>query len=107
MLVGEFEGKNLLGVLRGHPWEASKRYQGSWKFRDKEFVDLGVLYDKQFSADGEGYDVVQRDVPISFSQEHRQYSFRTVSHTTVAVKNHAYIGQRTEHDPWAALEKEA
>lgn len=107
VLVGEFDGKDPLGVLRGYPWEASKRYQGSWKFRDKEFVDLEVLYDKQSSADGEGYDVVQRDVPISFSQEHRQYSFRTVAHTTVAVKNHAYIGQRAGHDPWAALEKEA
>ena len=107
VLVGEFEGESLLDVLKGHPWEASQLYQGSWKFRDKEFVDLEVLYDKQSSADGEGYDVVQRDVPISFSQEHRQYSFRAVAHMTVAVKNQAYAGERVEHDPWAALEKEA
>lgn len=107
ILVGEFEGESLLDVLKAHPWEASQLYQGSWKFHDKEFVDLEVLYDKQSSIDGEGYDVVQRDVPISFSQEHRQYSFRAVAHTTVAVKNQAYAGERVEHDPWVALEKEA
>ena len=39
---------NLLGALKKHPWEASRRCQASWKQRDKEFVDLEVLYDGLF-----------------------------------------------------------
>lgn len=100
------EDKTLLEALEEHPWEASVRYQTSWKFRSKEFIDLEVLYDKQETSDGEGYDVVQRDVPVSFSQEHRQYSFRTVAHATASVRNLAYVGQQAEHDPWSALGKE-
>lgn len=106
VLLGIEEDETLLEVLRNHPWEASKRYQARWEFRDKDYVDLEVLYDKQSSADGEGYDVVQRDVPVSFSQEHRQYAFRTVSHMTVSVKNPACISQQIEHDPWAVLGEE-
>ena len=106
MLLGVSEDKTLLEALKHHPWEASARHQANWTFRDKEFVDLEVLYDKQSSDDGEGYDVVQRDVPVSFSQEHRRYSFRTVAHATVSVRNGAYAGQRVDHDPWSVLGKE-
>ncbi len=106
VLLGVSEDKTLLEALKHHPWEASARHQANWTFRDKEFVDLEVLYDKQSSGDGEGYDVVQRDVPVSFSQEHRRYSFRTVAHTTVSVRNGAYAGQRVDHDPWSVLGKE-
>lgn len=105
VLLGFYEDKTLLEALEEHPWEASVRHQASWKFRSKEFIDLEVLYDKQETSDGEGYDVVQRDVPVSFSQEHRQYSFRTVAHATASVRNPAYVGQQAEHDPWSALGK--
>lgn len=101
------ESATLLEALKGHPWEASERYKKNRRFRESEFVDLEILYDKQSDSDGEGYDVVQRDVPISFSQEHRQYSFRTVAHATASVRNPAYIRQPADHDPWAALGKEA
>lgn len=106
VLIGLYEDETLLEILRNHPWEASERYQANWKFRDKEFVSLEILYDNQLSIEGEGYDVAQRDVPISFSQEHRQYDLRTVSHATVSVPNQAYAGLCAEHDPWAALGKE-
>lgn len=101
------ESATLLEALKGHPWEASERYKNSRRFHESEFVDLEILYDKQPGSDGEGYDVVQRDVPISFSQEHRQYSFRTVAHATASVRNPAYVRQPADHDPWAALGKEA
>lgn len=107
VLLGISEDETLLGALKNHPWEASRRYQASWKQRDKEFVDLEVLYDGCLSTVGGGYDVVQRDVPVSFSQEHRRYSFRTVSHATVSVRNPEYVGQFAGHDPWLALGKEA
>ena len=101
------ESGTLLETLKGHPWEASERYKKNRRFRESEFVDLEILYDKQSDSDGEGYHVVQRDVPISFSQEHRQYSFRTVAHATASVRNPAYVRQPADHDPWAALGKEA
>jgi CRISPR system Cascade subunit CasD len=101
------ENSNLLEALQEHPWEASERYQHGWRYRDKEFVDLEIVCDKSAVEDGEGYDVLQRDVPISFSQEHRQYSFRTVAHATAHVGNPAYIKQIPEHDPWSALGEEA
>lgn len=101
------ESATLLEALKEHPWEASERYKKNRRFRESEFVDLEILYDKQPNSDGEGYDVVQRDVPISFSQEHRQYSFRTVAHATASVRNPAYVRQPADHDPWAALGKEA
>lgn len=104
--IGLFEDVTLLEALRNHPWEASERHQGNWKFRDKESVDLEILYDKQGSDEGEGYDVPLRDVPISFSQEQRQYSFRTVAHTTATVRNPKYAGAQADHDPWSALGKE-
>lgn len=101
------ESATLLEALKEHPWEASERYKKNRRFRESEFVDLEILYDKQPNSDGEGYDVVQRDMPISFSQEHRQYSFRTVAHATASVRNPAYVRQPADHDPWAALGKEA
>ena len=101
------ESATLLEALKEHPWEASERYKKNRRFRESEFVDLEILYDKQPDSDGEGYDVVQRDVPISFSQEHRQYSFRTVAHATASVRNPAYVRQPADHDPWVALGKEA
>lgn len=106
VLLGLSESTNLLEALQEYPWEASDRYQHSWRYRDKEFVDLEILCDKEALEDGEGYDVSQRDVPISFSQEHRQYSFRTVSHATAHVRNPSYIEKIPEHDPWSALGKE-
>lgn len=106
VLIGLFENVTLLQALRNHPWEASERYQGNWKFRGKESVDLEVLCDKQGPDEGEGYDVSLRDVPISFSQEQRLYSFRTVAHATVTVRNPNYVGAQANHDPWSALGKE-
>jgi CRISPR system Cascade subunit CasD len=100
-----FDTSSLLEALQEHPWEASERYQRSWRYRDKEFVDLEILCDKQAVENGEGYDVSQRDVPISFSQEHRQYSFRMVSHATAHVRNPSYVEQTPDHDPWSALVK--
>lgn len=106
VLLGVSEDESLLEALRAQPWEATERYRARREFREKEFVDLEVLYDKQDEEDGEGYDVTQRDVPISFSQEHRQYSFRTVSHTTATVRNPAFADMKMSHDPWAALVQE-
>lgn len=102
------EDGQLMEALRDHPWEASERYRNRRRFRNSEFVDLEILYDKYALEDGEGYDVTLRDVPVSFSQEHRQYAFRIVSHATATVRNPDYIAPEPEieHDPWAALEKE-
>lgn len=106
VLIGIQEDVTLLKALESHPWEASRWHQASWEYRDRERVPLEVLCDELPPEEEEGYDVAQRDVPVSFSQEHRQYAFRTVSHTTVRVKNPAYARQQVEHDPWTALGKE-
>lgn len=106
VMLDLYEDKTMIEVLREHPWEASKRYQNSRRYRNQKFVDLEILCDKQSEEGGEGYDVPQRDVPISFSQEHRQYSFRTVAHATAHVQNPAYVEKMPEHDPWSAFGEE-
>lgn len=105
VFLGVEENKNLLEVLRSVPWQATDRYKSQRRFHDKETAVLEILYDKEHGDQGEGYDVAQQDVPVSFSQIYRQYIWRTVAHTTATVKNPFYRSQLTEHDPLTTIER--
>ncbi|MFC2706087.1 MAG: type I-E CRISPR-associated protein Cas5/CasD [Olsenella profusa] len=104
VLLDVKEGMTLLDALKSVPWQATDWHRHQWRFRDKETVNLEILYDKGPSDQGEGYDVSQRDVPVSFSQVYRQYTLRTVAHATAVVKNPSYVYQLAEHNPLAAID---
>lgn len=62
--------KPAVEALRSEPWHASDHHR---KTRAKQ-VELPIYRDGLPSEDG----VARRDVPVSFSQERREYSWRTV-----------------------------
>ncbi|WP_282710293.1 type I-E CRISPR-associated protein Cas5/CasD [Lancefieldella sp. Marseille-Q7238] len=105
VLLGIEEHATLLETLSSVPWQATDSYRHRWNIREKEEIKLEILYDKGFDDYGEGYDVVQQDVPVAFSQTYRQYSWRTVSHATTTVKNPSYKPQRIEHDPLVTIDE--
>lgn len=105
VLLGIEEHATLLETLGSVPWQATDSYRHRWNIREKEEIKLEILYDKGFDDQGEGYDVSQQDVPVSFSQVYRQYSWRTVSHATATVKNPSYRPRHIEHDPLATLDE--
>lgn len=100
VLLGLEEGVNLLDALRNTPWQASERYQ--FRHRRDSVITLEILYD-QGLGQADGGETV-RDVPLSFSQAKREYSWRLVSHDSVTVQNPLYRSGVPEHDPWSALD---
>lgn len=104
ILLGIEEDMTLLEALQSAPWQSTDYYRRQWRIRQEEEVKLEILYDKGPSDQGEGYDVSQQDVPISFSQVYRQYTWRMVAHATTTVRNPSYMPQSVEHDPLAAID---
>lgn len=102
VLLGLEGEMSLLQALKKAPWQASKRYQ--LRKRDEQSVKLEIFYDSASEdvRDDGGYEVV-RDVPISFSQERREYSWRSVARSSLTVENPSYRPEAPEHDPWASL----
>ena len=102
VLLGLEDEMGLLQALKEVPWQASKRYQS--RKRDEQTVKLEIFYDSasEDARDNGGYEVV-RDDPISFSQERREYSWRSVARSSVTVENPSYRPEMPEHDPWASL----
>ena len=77
-----------------------------WKKEDAE-VCLPILMD----AENEAADYVQRDLPLSFDQAHREYGFRRVSGSDSIYISNPYgktIASRntTEQDPLIELGEE-
>lgn len=95
---------SLLVALANVSWQATERYCKRNRLSDAEEVTCEVLYDKAAGDIAEGYDVTQRDVPLSFSEVHRRYSWRTVAHATVRIDNPYYRPHPAEHDPLTALD---
>jgi CRISPR system Cascade subunit CasD len=65
-------------------------------------VNLEVVRDAVSGKDNLATQETVRDVPLSFSQEKRDYSWRSVVRGTVAVEN-LHSPKVPSHDPWAAL----
>ena len=64
-------GQPLLQALKDEPWHISEWAKG----RELPEVRLRIVTDATADA---GRAFVQRDVPLSFDQRHRQYGFRLV-----------------------------
>ena len=104
VLLSVEEDTTLLEALRSVPWQATKWHRHQRRLRNQATVELEILYDKCPDDQGKGYDVSQQDVPVSFSQAYRQYTWRTVAHATATVKNPSYRPHQAEHDPLAAID---
>lgn len=101
--LGIREGRTLLEALREEPWLVQEWMR---KKEDAE-VCLPILMD----AENEAADYVQRDLPLSFDQAHREYGFRRVSGSDSIYISNPYgktIASRntTEQDPLIELGEE-
>lgn len=99
ILLAHERGKHLMQALREWPWEATSRQQ--MRLQEPE-VDLEVLRDQLPDDEGTEVQEALRDVPLSFSQEYREYTWRTIIHDRVTISNPAF---RPEHDPFSAIEE--
>ncbi len=107
-------GVTLVEALEGVPWQASARYarrnSGGESYGSagaNRLVKLELIRDPLPSDSGlETRDTVC-DIPVSFSQEHRAYQWRTVIIDSLMVMNpHAQKEDALKvHDPFAALGK--
>lgn len=91
LILDEVKEIQLVDAL-GHDWIAAPWHQ---KKTRSERVTLEIFRDSH-SADEIGDQF--RDVPISFSQEERQYGWRTVVRETVEVNNPYYVARELPDD---------
>lgn len=105
LLIGTFPDTGLLQAIREHPWEATSRSLLRCHAHEQA-VSCALLRDARPEDSGTQLREAVRDVPLSFSQEWRQYDWRTVVREEISVPNPHYVVPRIlEHDPMAALEK--
>ncbi|MDP5227053.1 MULTISPECIES: type I-E CRISPR-associated protein Cas5/CasD [Arthrobacter] len=90
--------EELDAALRSEPWLAASWYQKRQRSKNVslEIVRDAVTMDEQ--KEGE----TVRDVPLSFSPENRQYTWRTVVRPMPQVVVNMF-GRDNEHDPMAEL----
>ena len=79
-------------ALEIEPWAASDAVKTT-----KREADLPVVIDEKFSPGNE----MRMDVPVSFSQEHRQYKYRSLSRDKRVHVSFEPLSN--EHDPMAEL----
>jgi len=101
LLLAYLEDKGLKEAISAWPWEASPKNRRAHYHAVKE---LPLVRDVTCDDSGNEMREVVRDVPVSFSPEHRQYSWRTVVRDIVTVSNPNY---QPEHDPISAIEEAA
>ena len=93
------EGRLILGIrekvlvdaLREEPWLASEYMQKKAPFKNT----LRIFTD---ASENDQYAFYQRDVPISFNQEHRQFGFRRVAEQEPLVVSQHTNGYRASSD---------
>lgn len=100
VLFDVVEDDDLMEALRNVPWQASERYRRTQK-TETDTVTLEVMRDV-LNEDETGE--VVRDVPLSFSQERRDYAWRTVVHDRVQVPR-SDVKKVPQHDPWAVFKE--
>lgn len=105
VLLGFEETDALEQALRNVEWQASKWYQN--KRRHEQTIELEMMLEKEAGTAVDAYNETVRDVPLSFSQVKREYTWCTMVHDFATVENPLYQKVlEIEHDPWAALEGE-
>jgi CRISPR system Cascade subunit CasD len=98
--LGIRSGKSLLESLREEPWLLADRPRS----RKAAQVRLRIIVD----AGEKDAAFLQRDIPLSFSQVHRQFGFRRVYEPNALVIQHPGAHEKekpTEHDPILELEE--
>lgn len=90
-IVIGIRNKPLTDALSDEPWQASLHYRKNHK---NEYLTM-VL-------DSESGMIRRRDRPVSFSQEHRKYAFRSIDDIVHAVEVKTIA--ETEHNPLKALD---
>lgn len=104
---------DLPTALRDEPWQALDWFKKKHK-NDRDLF-LRVQYEP---AEGESYQAIQRDLPISFDQSHRRYGYRGYTtmppvHINPDQEQHdkdeeelflAELESHSEHDPMKELE---
>lgn len=105
LLIGTYPEVSLIQTIGKHPWEASSRMLLK-RHAEDETVVCTVLRDALPNDSESLLRETVRDVPLSFSQEHRMYGWRTVVRENIRVPNPQHVGfDGQNHDPMAALEK--
>jgi len=95
------EGRISLGIRSGKPL-LNALLEEPMLTAEKVGSHVRIVYD---SASDEPFAYLQRDLPLSFSSEHRKYGFRRVSETTIkngADERHS-AESVTDHDPFMEL----
>jgi len=95
LLIGIREQANLPEVLRHEPWLAAAHH----RHKQPAVLRLPIVRDAQPT---ETPHETIRDLPLSFSQEHRQYSWRDVVHDWSAQISNP-LGRAAQHDPMQLL----
>lgn len=102
-------GEGLLQAVGEVPWQATSKATISL-YKGAPLIRLEVLRDVSEDEGTIDFSEVVRDVPLSFSQEHRQYALRTVAHEHVLAPNPYYIEESKlsiyNHDPMELLKEE-
>lgn len=106
LLLDLRQGTDLMRALQETPWQASDKLMIR-RHKAERRIQLEVVRDTLSPDETSGLCEVVRDVPVSFSQEHRQYALRTVVHDYVSVPNPNYevkdIPFSLRHDPMELL----
>jgi CRISPR system Cascade subunit CasD len=105
------ESLPLEQALQKQKWQASTWHQR--RLRKKQQIKLDLVMDAEFGSVGS---FTRRDFPLTFNQEYRRYSFRSLRSDieAVSVSNPKWtgadgmpaVGRTTQQDPFAALEVE-
>lgn len=106
VLLGSRQDVGLMQAMADQPWQASNRALLRKHARD-ELVRLVILRDQMRADEEARTSETVRDLPLSFSQEHRLYGLRTVIHEQVSVPNPYFEREKDiseqPHDPMALI----
>ena len=103
-LVLGLRERALRQAIEEEPWQASEWYQNKLKKKQLDQVKLTIVCDAQPNEQGA---FLRRDLPISFSQQHRRYGFRMVTDTADVLSIpmlQRTVELPTDHDAMAGWE---
>lgn len=96
--------KTLEQALHDERWHASQWYQNRLRNKQLDEVKLTIVCDAQKNNDDA---FLRRDLPVSFDQRHRRYSYRMVIDTidAISIPIYQYTNElQTDHDSMAGWE---
>lgn len=95
-IVLDIVEQDLDDALRTAPWLASEWYRK----QQQQEVSLPIVRDMD---EGENYDELIPDQPVSFDPRERKYDMRPVVHSWVTIENRQGKNSRLSHDPMSLL----